>query len=149
MFRQITLFSILLFCSPIAWSKTCAVTIDATDQMLYNMKEIDVAADCTEVRLTLEHIGKLPKKVMGHSWVLAKTEDVKGILNDGRREGLDHNYTKPNDPRIIAETGIIPGGDSKTITFSTGKLKPGGDYTYFCTFPGHETRMHGPFKFGV
>ena len=34
-----------------------------------------VAADCTEVKLTLKHTGKLPAAAMGHNWVLVKTAD--------------------------------------------------------------------------
>ena len=31
---------------------------------------------------------------------------------------------------------------------STAELKAGGDYSYLCTFPGHNALMRGKFKFG-
>ena len=44
----------------------------------FDKKEIAVAADCTEVEVTLKHTGKLPAQPMGHNWVLTKTADCSG-----------------------------------------------------------------------
>ena len=61
--------------------------ISGTDQMQFDKKEIAVAADCTEVEVTLKHTGKLPAQAMGHNWVLAKTSDLAGVAErwHGRR----------------------------------------------------------------
>ena len=61
-----------------AADKVCKVDIAGTDQMQFDKKEIAVAADCTEVEVTLKHTGKLPAQAMGHNWVLAKTADLHG-----------------------------------------------------------------------
>ena len=53
-----------------AADKVCKVDIAGTDQMTFDKKEIAVAADCTEVEVTLKHTGKLPVQAMGHNWVL-------------------------------------------------------------------------------
>ena len=47
------------------------VTLEATDQMTFNLKEIKVKAGQT-VNLTLKHVGQMDKKVMGHNFVLLK-----------------------------------------------------------------------------
>nr|WP_282957060.1 plastocyanin/azurin family copper-binding protein [Xanthomonas hyacinthi] len=56
--------------APAAWARTCAVTITGTDQMSFDQTQIKVAADCTDVALTLKHSGKLAAAVRGHNWVL-------------------------------------------------------------------------------
>jgi azurin len=131
-----------------AADKVCKLAIAGNDAMQYDKKELDVAADCTQVELTLSHTGKLPAAAMGHNWVLVKTADVTTVANAGMSAGLANNYLTPNDAHVIAFTKIIGGGQSTSVTFSTAKLTKGGDYTFMCTFPGHYVIMKGAFKFG-
>ncbi len=128
--------------------KVCKLEISGTDQMQYDKKELAVAADCTQVELTLHHTGKLPAQAMGHNWVLAKTSDMPGVANDGAAASVADNHIKKGDARVIAHTKIVGGGQSDTITFPTSALKKGEAYSYFCTFPGHWAIMKGAFKFG-
>ena len=121
----------------------CKLEIAGNDAMQFDKKELDVAADCTQVELTLTHTGKLPAAAMGHNWVLVKTADVTAVANAGMSAGLANNYLTPDDPRVIASTKIIGGGQSTTVTFPTSKLTKGGDYTFMCTFPGHYVIMKG------
>ena len=131
-----------------AADKVCKLEIAGNDAMQFDKKELDVAADCTEVELTLTHTGKLPAAAMGHNWVLVKTADVTAVANAGMSAGLANNYLTPNDARVIASTKTIGGGQSTSVTFPTSKLTKGGDYTFMCTFPGHYVIMKGVFKFG-
>jgi azurin len=131
-----------------AADKVCKVDIASTDQMTYDKKEIVVAADCTEVEVTLTHTGKLPATSMGHNWVLAKTADAQGIANDGLSAGVANDHIKKDDARVIAHTKIVGGGQSASVKFPTSALKKGEAYTFFCTFPGHIALMKGAFKFG-
>ncbi len=128
--------------------KVCKLQIAGNDAMQYDKKELDVAADCTQVQLTITHTGKLPAAAMGHNWVLVKTADVTAVANGGMSAGLANNYLTPNDPRVIANTKVVGGGQSDTVTFPTSKLTKGGDYTFMCTFPGHYVLMKGVLKFG-
>ncbi|MGH8265608.1 MAG: azurin [Steroidobacterales bacterium] len=138
----------LIAAAPFASAKTCSVAIEGNDQMQFNLKEIKVDADCTEVEVTLSHPGKFPAAAMGHNWVLAKSEDLQAIVNAGATAGLDNNYLPKGDARIIASTRIIGGGESTSVKFRTSKLTKGGDYEFFCSFPGHWAIMHGKFLFG-
>jgi azurin len=131
-----------------AADKVCKVEIASTDQMTYDKKEIAVAADCTEVEVTLKHVGKAPIQQMGHNWVLAKTADAQPVANDGLSAGVANDHIKKGDARVIAHTKLIGGGQSDTVKFPTSALKKGEAYTYFCTFPGHIALMKGTFKFG-
>jgi azurin len=134
--------------SAFAADKVCKVEISGTDQMQYDKKEISVAADCTDVEVTLKHAGKLPAQAMGHNWVLAKTSDLSGVAGDGMGAGLPNDYIKQGDARVLAHTKVVGGGQSATVKFSTSVLKKGEAYSFFCTFPGHSTMMKGAFKFG-
>lgn len=126
----------------------CQLSIEANDQMQFNQRQLHVGASCETVEVTLKHTGTQPKKIMGHNWVLAKTADVAALVNAGMSAGLANNYQNANDPRIIASTSVVGGGESTTITFSSSKLRAGGDYTFFCTYPGHVAVMKGTFVFG-
>jgi azurin len=131
-----------------AADKVCKVDIAGTDQMQFDKKEIVVAADCTQVEVTLKHTGKLPAQAMGHNWVLAKTADVQPIANDGMSASVADDHIKKGDARVIAHTKLIGGGQTTSVTFPTSVLKKGEAYTFFCTFPGHVALMKGAFKFG-
>jgi azurin len=134
--------------SPVASAKTCTVELQGTDQMKYDKDSIAVAADCTEVEIKLKHSGNLPKASMGHNWVLTETADFNPVTNAGITAGPDLSYVAKGDKRVIAYTKLVGGGESTSVKFPTSKLKKGGDYIFFCSFPGHWAVMKGKFTFG-
>ncbi len=144
--------TVLLLCSGLmassAFAKTCAVTINGDDAMTFDKTEIRIPASCTQVAVTLRHTGKLAANVMGHDWVLARTADMAGIDADGMKAGMAAGFIKAADARVVAHTKVIGGGQSDTVSFATSKLTKGGDYSFFCSFPGHSTMMKGKFVFG-
>jgi azurin len=131
-----------------AADKVCKLAITGTDLMQYDKQELDVAGDCTSVELTITHGGKLPKEAMGHNWVLVNAPDLSAVANAGMSAGAANNYVAPGDKKVLANTKLVGSGESATVTFSTSILKKGGAYMYLCTFPGHNSSMHGTFKFG-
>jgi azurin len=86
---------------------------------------------------------------MGHNWVLVSTPDLTAVANAGMSAGLAANYVADADKRVLAHTKVIGGGESASVTFATAALKKGGDYSYLCTFPGHNALMRGKFKLGA
>ena len=148
-FRYVAVVSLLAIAgNAFGADKVCKLEITGTDAMQYDKKELSVAADCTQVELTLHHSGKLPAQAMGHNWVLAKTADVSGIASDGVGAGFAKDHIKDGDARVIAHTKIVGGGQSTSVTFPMSKLKAGESYTFFCSFPGHSSIMKGSFKIG-
>jgi azurin len=143
-------FATLLAASANAFAapKVCKVEISGNNAMQFDKKEIAIAADCTEVEVTLHHSGNLPAQAMGHNWVLSKTADLAGIASDGIAAGFANDHIKKGDPRVIAHTKIVGGGQSTTVKFPTSALKKGEAYSFFCSFPGHSSIMKGAFKFG-
>lgn len=133
----------------VAAADVCPLTVNATDLMRFEQQVLNVDAQCTEVEVTLHHIGKLSANVMGHDWVLTKTADVAAVANAGMGAGLANNYQKPGDARIIAATKIVGGGENSTIRFSTAQLEAGTSYSYFCSVPGHYSIMKGRFVYNA
>jgi azurin len=81
--------------------------------------------------------------------VLARDSDVSALVNAGLAAGAVRGYLPQSDPRIIAATRIVGGGESTTVKFSTAGLVQGTRYAFFCTTPGHSAMMHGRFEFGA
>lgn len=134
--------------APLTYAKTCQLEIGSNDAMQFDKKTLQVAADCTEVELTLKHNGKLPVAAMGHNWVLSETAVFKEVATAGISAGAAKQYVPEGDARVLAHTKVVGGGESTSIKFSTAALKAGGDYTFFCSFPGHWAMMQGKFVFG-
>jgi len=127
-----------------AWGQECSQTIEGNDLIQYSVAEVRVSSDCDEVTITLRHVGQLPANVMGHNWVLTTTADYTTVASAAQAAGPP-NYVPEGDPRIIAATNMIGGSEEASVTFDISGLEPGGDYTYFCSFPGHNVLMNGKF----
>lgn len=145
MIGRLLLAASVLFASTSAFA-ACSVDIDGNDAMQFNLKNIDVPKSCAEFTVNLSHSGKLAKNVMGHNWVLVKTSDLQAVANDGMAAGLDKDYLKAGDTRVIAHTKVIGGGESTSVTFDVARIKDGGPFKFFCTFPGHMTLMQGSIQ---
>lgn len=122
----------------------CATTIEANDAMQYNADSISIPASCSKFTVNLKHVGNLAVNVMGHNLVVAKEADMAGINADGMAVAPEH--LKDGDARVIAHTKMIGGGESASVTFDVAKVKDGGPYKFFCSFPGHAARMQGSLQ---
>lgn len=145
MLKWIGLFSVLMMAGQAMAAEECNLTIDSTDAMQYSTDSMTVPASCDEVTVTLTHSGQLPRETMGHNWVLTNTADADAVATAGISVGLDGDYLPADDDRVIAATEIIGGGETTSVTFSTAGLSADGDYTFFCSFPGHNVMMKGSF----
>jgi azurin len=124
-----------------AWSQECSLSIDGNDQIQFSTKELRVSKSCKEVTVTLRHVGQLAANVMGHNWVLTATADYQAVAAAG--QAAPPKYVPAGDARVLAATDVIGGGQTTSVKFDLSKLTPGGDYTYFCSFPGHFVLMNG------
>jgi azurin len=121
----------------------CATTIEANDAMQYNVSSITVPASCSKFTITLKHTGTMPVAAMGHNVVIGKAADMQGIEADGMAAGASANFVKPDDARVVAHTELVGGGQSTSVSFDVSKIKDGGPYEFFCSFPGHAALMKG------
>lgn len=123
----------------------CSYDVIVGDYLRFSTPELSVEKSCEAITINLSHEGTLAANIMGHNWVLTTDADVQAVATDGMSAGLPNNYVKPNDARVIAASAVIGGGDKTTLTFSTADLSAGGNYIFFCSFPGHSYGMRGKF----
>lgn len=121
----------------------CATEIAGNDAMQYDVNSITVPASCKELKITLRHAGKMPVAAMGHNVVISKLADMTGVTTDGMAAGANNNYVKIGDARVIAHTKLVGGGETASVSFAVSKIKSGGPYEFFCSFPGHSAMMKG------
>jgi azurin len=126
-----------------AQAENCVIDLKADDQMKFDQAEVTVSAQCKTVQITLTHSGKLPVTAMGHNVVIAASGDIQAIGMDGQKAGVSAAYVPAGDPRVIAHTALVGGGESTRASFAGSALKAGGDYSFFCSFPGHWAIMKG------
>lgn len=128
---------------PAATVTGCATEIESNDAMQYNVGSITVPASCSEFKITLKHTGKLPATTMGHNVVITKAADMQAVAGDGIAAGAATAYVKADDARVVAHTALVGGGESTSVSFPVSKIKEGGPYEFFCSFPGHSAIMKG------
>ncbi|MCU1723607.1 MULTISPECIES: azurin [unclassified Pseudomonas] len=143
MFAKFVAVSLLTVASAQVMAADCKVTVDSTDQMSFNTKEIAIDKSCKQFTVELTHSGNLPKNVMGHNLVISKAADMQPIATDGLSAGIDKDYLKEGDTRVIAHTKVIGAGEKDAVTFDVSKLAAGESYGFFCSFPGHISMMKG------
>ncbi len=121
----------------------CSIKLKANDSMQFDQKAVTVSASCPAITIELTHTGKLPVAAMGHNVVIVGTPDFAGVSKDSIKAGAANGYVPAGDKRVLASTKMIGGGESAKATVPGKSLKAGGDYTFFCSFPGHSALMKG------
>lgn len=141
--RYIAIFGLaLLGAAGAAQAQNCTISLEGNDRMQFNEKSVSVSASCPSITVELKHTGSLPVAAMGHNVVITETGNVADVAQAGIKAGAPE-YLPEGDARVIAATDMIGGGQSTSITFPGNKLTAGGDYTFFCSFPGHSGIMRG------
>nr|WP_314582187.1 azurin [uncultured Pseudomonas sp.] len=143
MIRKLVAVSLLTLTSGHLLAAECSVDVDSTDQMTFSTKAIEIDKSCKEFTVNLKHSGSLPKNVMGHNLVISKEADMQPIATDGLSAGIDKQYLKEGDARIIAHTKIIGAGETDSLKIDVSKLDSAEKYGFFCSFPGHISMMKG------
>ena len=124
-------------------SPNCTIKLKANDAMQFDLKTATVSASCPKINIELTHTGKLPAQAMGHNVVISQTADMNAITAAAIKAGAAAGYVPKGDAEVIAATPLIGGGASTKASFAGSKLKAGGDYSFFCSFPGHSALMKG------
>ena len=120
--------------------KEIKIILSSNDNMLFD-KQIIYASSRQKITLTLNHNGKLDKKIMGHNFVLLKEGTDVDDFAQRAMVAKDTDYI-PEGDETYAYTKMIGGGESDSITFDSPEP---GTYVFLCTFPGHYQIMRGDF----
>lgn len=123
-----------------ATSEVKEIVIESNDMMKFNLSEIRVKAG-QKIKLTIMHVGKLPKASMGHNWVLLKDGTDMQAFAQEAGQAKENDYIA-NEESIIAHTGLVGGGESSSVEF---EAPSSGVYDFLCSFPGHYAIMKGSF----
>tara|TARA_B100000795_G_scaffold269745_1_gene260177 strand:- start:675 stop:1202 length:528 start_codon:yes stop_codon:yes gene_type:complete len=115
------------------------VTINSNDGMRFDVRKINVLAG-QKIRLTLNHSGKLDKRIMGHNVVVLKKDIKPSSFAVKAAASKDNDYIPEGSSDVIAYTKIIGGGETTVIEFIAPDV---GVYNYICSFPGHFAMMKG------
>lgn len=116
------------------------LTIEAKDSMQYNAKKFTVTAG-QKVKLTLKHVGVMPKAAMGHNLVILKPGIEAAAFAAAAAAAFQEEYfPAASADQTIAHTKLIGGGESTSIEF---EAPAAGSYTFICTYPGHWGAMRG------
>ena len=140
-------FLVLIIFQGNAVGQECSQTIEANDLVQYTPAEISVSSYHVQFTVTLRHVAQLPVNIMGHDWALTATPDYMPVVVNAQAMGPP-NYLPKSDPRIIGATDMIGGGQEASVTFDISGLQRSVDYTYFCSFPGHNVLMNGKLIVG-
>lgn len=109
------------------------VTINGTT---YYILEGITAQAGQELTITLETISQLPASAMSHNWLLLEMGTDVQAFASASAQAKDSDYVAPSyEDQVIIDTGLVSGGESKSITFTVPEQT--GEYDYLCTFPGH------------
>ena len=131
---------------PAAVVADCATQIEGNDAMQFNVSSITVPASCTDFKITLKHTGTMPIAAMGHNVVISKASEMMAVAAEGMGAGAANSYVKAGDARVVAFSKLVGGGETTSVSFPVSKLKDGGPYEFFCSFPGHAAMMKGSIK---
>lgn len=90
----------------------------------------------TNITLTLENIGTMPKDAMGHNLVVIKPGIGINVFAAASQAHPAKGFIAPEyADQVVASTDLLGPGEKTTITF-TAPAQP-GDYPFACTFTGH------------
>lgn len=91
-----------------------------------------------KVTVNLKTISDLPATAMAHNWLLLAPDADPAAFAQASQSAKEHDYVAPDmEDKWIADTGLVGGGESKSVTFTAPE--EAGDYEYICTFPAHFT----------
>ncbi|MCT1533076.1 azurin [Sphingobacterium daejeonense] len=114
------------------------ITVESNDQMQFNVNELHVKAG-EPISLTLKHVGKMGKEVMGHNLIVLKAGADVAKFSEAALQAQETDYI-PQSSDIVAHTDLIGGGEESKIEFTLDKP---GTYDFICSFPGHASLMKG------
>ncbi|MEC3905679.1 azurin [Tamlana sp. 2201CG12-4] len=117
------------------------IVITGNDAMQFNKKEIKVKAG-EKVKITLRHVGKMDKNVMGHNFVLLKAGVDLIAFGTKAATAKETEYIPEGGADVIAYTKLIGRGETAVVEFEAPEA---GTYDFLCSFPGHYALMKGKF----
>jgi azurin len=104
-------------------------------KMEYSRKVIN-AKPGERLKVELMSMGKIPKVVMAHNFVLLKLGSDALKFADVAANAKDTDYIPTSlKAQILATAGMVGPGERSEVTFTAPTVP--GTYPFLCTFPAH------------
>jgi azurin len=113
-----------------------------TEQMMYDLHYFTVQAG-KPVQIILDNTDTMPHNIL----ITAPGAFQELALAAGAMSAPDDPNAKafvPDSPKVLQSTKLVQPGESETLSF-TAPEKP-GNYTFFCSYPGHWVKMYGTMQ---
>jgi azurin len=123
--------------APAAYARTIVLTVGdpVGVKMEYSRKVIN-AKPGERLKIEVMSMGKIPKIVMAHNFVLLKLGTDPQKFTDIAANAKDNDYIpKSEQSKILAIAGMVGPGERSQVTFTAPTVP--GIYPYVCTFPAH------------
>ncbi len=121
--------------APAAAAGPRVVEISAGDTMKFDVTSIE-AKPGEEIKIIFTNVGSQPKEVMGHNWVLLKSDANIAGFATAAMAAKDTDYIPDAlKDQIIAHIGLLGPRKSGEVTFKAPTTP--GEYPYICSFPAH------------
>ena len=122
---------------PTVAQKKAARTIEitGTDNMKFDKTTIQARPGET-VTVVLKSMGKAPKTIMGHNFVLLKLGTDVDAFNQAAFGARETEFIPmAQKAKVVANTPLVGPGETVEVTFTVPAKA--GSYDYICSFPGH------------
>jgi azurin len=105
------------------------------EKMSYSRDTI-IAKPGERLKIRLISMGKLPRTIMTHNWVLlAPGTDPKKFADAAAQSPATGYIPAAMKSKILAQTEMVGPGEQAEVTFTVPATP--GSYSYLCTFAGH------------
>lgn len=112
-----------------------SITIVGKDSLRFSVEKI-TATPGEKMTVKLVNKTKMPAAAMSHDWILLQQGADAQAFDQAAQTAKANDYIPQSKAdEVIAHTGLVAGGESDSVTFTTPKKA--GKYMYICTFPGH------------
>jgi azurin len=111
------------------------IHVKGLDNMKFDVELIE-AEPGERIRIVLETVSNMPPQAMQHNLAIIDLGTDLESFSMASMQARDNDYIAPEyEDRVIANTAMIPGGETSEVTFTVPDTP--GDYDFVCTWPGH------------
>ena len=106
------------------------------DALQFDTASMEASAG-SEITLTFNNISAVNQ----HNLVVVQAGTKDEVATAGIAAGADNNWVSPGDERVLFNSKVLDPGETVVLEFTLAA----GEYTFVCTFPGHNITMFGDF----
>ena len=106
------------------------------DALQFDIASIE-ASDGSGITLTFNNISAVNQ----HNLVVVQAGTKDEVAAAGIAAGADNGWVPPGDERVLFNSKLLNPGETEVLKFTLAA----GEYTFVCTFPGHNITMFEDF----